>query len=295
MLVWQGGKQPGETEDFDLDWTLRLAGDTIVTSTWSITSGDTGASGTLTINTSSFTNTISKVWLSGGNLGVNYTLLNQVTTAAGDTLDELVQLPVRPAPPPSLTTLSNAMQFLGASQDTNGFIARGMAAISSQIQAWLGYQVVQASYSRTFNGQGGYKLFVPDIPLVSVQSLTINGQTIPAGAWSGSSQMPGYYNDDAAIFVVGYSFCRGFQNIRASYTAGYNPVPAEIEQACLDWLKMIYASGQIPTIGANVNKISAGDTTIQMAGNSSVTDPTKIPLPPIIVSALMNYKRVVGF
>lgn len=91
MLVWQGGKEPAEVADFDLDWSDRLAGDTLVTSIWAITVADS-ASGTLAIQSFSNNTTLSKVWLNSGTDGVVYTLRNTVTTANGDTLDENVQL-----------------------------------------------------------------------------------------------------------------------------------------------------------------------------------------------------------
>ena len=49
MLFWDSGKAPAEVADYDVDWTLRLAGDTIVGSFWAITAGDAPASGTLAI------------------------------------------------------------------------------------------------------------------------------------------------------------------------------------------------------------------------------------------------------
>jgi hypothetical protein len=92
MLVWKGGKGPNEIADFDIDWTARLAGDTIVTSNWTITAGDAPASGTLAVQSNSHTTTLTQVWLIAGNVGINYTLQNVVVTANGDTLTENVQL-----------------------------------------------------------------------------------------------------------------------------------------------------------------------------------------------------------
>jgi hypothetical protein len=92
MLVWAGGKEPNEIADFDIDWSLRLAADTIVSSAWTITVGDAPATGTLAIQSTSFIATRTKVWLTAGNAGVIYTLKNTVTTANGDTLIEEVQI-----------------------------------------------------------------------------------------------------------------------------------------------------------------------------------------------------------
>lgn len=97
MLVWLGGKDPGENADFDIDWTKRLAGDTILTSVWTIVVTD----GILaiqspnpgTIPAQSSTTTLTKVWLAAGTDGFTYQLQNAVTTAAGEKpLIENVQL-----------------------------------------------------------------------------------------------------------------------------------------------------------------------------------------------------------
>jgi hypothetical protein len=94
MLVWPN-KAPTEVLDYDLDWAPRLAGDTISTSNWSITQSDTPASGSLAIQSSSYLPTRTKVWLTGGNLGQSYALLNTITTAGSETMVETVVIVVR--------------------------------------------------------------------------------------------------------------------------------------------------------------------------------------------------------
>lgn len=292
MLLWDDGKSPTEVADFDIDWTVRLAGDTIASSSWSITGGDTAAAGTLAVSSSSFTATLAKVVLSAGNLGVLYTLANTITTAAGQTLVESVQLPVRSAlSSGNLTSLANAMQWLGVKQDDDGKVARLIAVISAQIQNFLSYQVAQATYTRTFNGQGSRSFYVPDLPLVSVSSVIVNGASIPKGSMSGGGQSAGFYNDPNAVHLIGYIFARGVQNVQMTYTAGYAVIPDDIEQACLDWIKMLYSSSSMP-FGSNVIRVQAGDTSFDFGGNGSVTDTKKIPMPQSIYFALQPYQRV---
>jgi hypothetical protein len=97
MLVWLDGKDAAENPlDYDIDWTLRLKGDTIAGSTWSITTTDgTAQAPTLQIQSSSYSGAITKVWLIGGTPGVNYELQNQVTLASGGKPVENVQLLVK--------------------------------------------------------------------------------------------------------------------------------------------------------------------------------------------------------
>lgn len=102
MLVWMDGKGPNEDVDFDIDWTIRLNGDSITSSSWEIVGTDPATPEspiTLTIATSpepAFTNTMTKAWISGGSLGITYILRNTVNTAAGEQpLTEMVELPIR--------------------------------------------------------------------------------------------------------------------------------------------------------------------------------------------------------
>lgn len=87
-LTWPS-KDPDEILDYDLDWTDRLAGDTIATSAWTLADG-VG----LTVGTISNTTRITKVWLSGGTLAASYTLLNRITTAGGRTMDQSVKIKI---------------------------------------------------------------------------------------------------------------------------------------------------------------------------------------------------------
>lgn len=82
-------KDPDEVLDYDIDWTDRLAGDTIVTSAW------TSDSVNITINSDIASAAATKVWLSAGVLGEQYVLTNRITTADGRTMDQSVKLRIK--------------------------------------------------------------------------------------------------------------------------------------------------------------------------------------------------------
>jgi hypothetical protein len=71
-------KTPNDTLDYGVDWTLWLAGDTITTSTWTVTSGVTV--GVKALNPAG---TITTIWISGGTAGTTYTLANTINTVGG--------------------------------------------------------------------------------------------------------------------------------------------------------------------------------------------------------------------
>lgn len=73
---WDDPKDPEEVLDFDVDWSKALAGDIITSSVWTVPDGLIGGA-------EEFDDTSTTIWLSGGEAGVDYQLLNHITTAAG--------------------------------------------------------------------------------------------------------------------------------------------------------------------------------------------------------------------
>ena len=86
-LKWPA-KDPNERLDYQLDWSARLDGDTIATSTWTVPPGITAV-----IDTSTTTTTTR--WLEGGTEGETYTLINRVTTAAGRIMEQSVSIRIK--------------------------------------------------------------------------------------------------------------------------------------------------------------------------------------------------------
>ena len=87
MLRWQS-KDPNEVLDYKIDWTDRLAGDTIVSVQWVVPAG-------IVADSNSFSPTEAILWLSGGTSGELYIMTCRVTTAGGRVMDESVRLRVK--------------------------------------------------------------------------------------------------------------------------------------------------------------------------------------------------------
>lgn len=83
-------KDPNAVLDYDIDWSaqMTLDADTIASSTWTVPSG-------ITKDSTSNTDTRTKVWLSGGAAGKTYALLNRIVTEGGRTFDRTVKLKVK--------------------------------------------------------------------------------------------------------------------------------------------------------------------------------------------------------
>ena len=81
-------KDPDDVLDYSIDWTARLAGDTISSSIWIVPAG-------ITKDSDSNTDSISTIWLSAGTVGQRYNITNRITTVAGRTIDNTVSLIVQ--------------------------------------------------------------------------------------------------------------------------------------------------------------------------------------------------------
>lgn len=81
-------QDPAENLDYLLDWTVELAGDTIIgTPTVVATAGLTA-----TYSASLSTSTTTVIWMSGGTAGVSYQVACTVTTLVGRVLKRSVTM-----------------------------------------------------------------------------------------------------------------------------------------------------------------------------------------------------------
>lgn len=80
-------KDPDEIVNFGIDWEDYLGTDTISGSSWTVPSGITQVG-------SSFTTTQATIKLSGGTVGSIYRISNRITTSAGETVDQSIDIEV---------------------------------------------------------------------------------------------------------------------------------------------------------------------------------------------------------
>lgn len=105
------------------------------------------------------------------------------------------------------------------------------------------------SVSEKRNGNGQQTIVPYAWPILSVQSVTIQGVTL---AQSPDGIKGGWVNDAYKIMVIGYqfssfnnfSFTQGFQNIILNYTFGYPSIPFDVSQAVIEWVQQKYRRSQ---------------------------------------------------
>ncbi len=191
-----------------------------------------------------------------------------------------------------LTTLAAVKEWLNiptATTTSDAILQRLVTNISAQMQTWMSRNIKQASYTETYNGSGTPMQALRNTPILSVQSLAINGVVVPQASTPTSY---GYLFDENLLYLVGAifpqstyfgqggSFPQNAQNVVVSYTAGYAEVPADLAQACIEWVGYAYRSRD--RIG-----MSSGAIAGQSVGYITGT------MPDSVKSAIQQYKRVV--
>src|SRR5262249_16702315 len=121
----------------------------------------------------------------------------------------------------------------------DALLARLITAASQFIQAWLGRQIAPADWIEIRDGTGGQRLVFANTPVTAVLSLTIDGLAIPP-APRGGGFGAGYVFGAGELDLRGYVFTRRARNVVVSYTAGYEAVPAELAQACIELVCLRY-------------------------------------------------------
>ena len=87
-LNWPS-KDPDELLDYQINWTVALAGDTIISSTWQINSAD------LINDHDTYGPNSTVIWLTGGVLNQSYQCTNTINTAGGRIFQQTVGISIR--------------------------------------------------------------------------------------------------------------------------------------------------------------------------------------------------------
>lgn len=148
------------------------------------------------------------------------------------------QSTVVPMPYGDLTTLSDVKAWLqtGAAPfpaTDDGLLSRLITAASGFIETWLRRAVLSADWREIRDGSGGQRLVLANFPVTAILSLTVDGLTIPPAPPDGGFGF-GYSFTATELALRGFVFTRRPQNVIVTYTAGYQAVPPDIAQACIE-------------------------------------------------------------
>lgn len=179
----------------------------------------------------------------------------------------------------ALTTLANAKSWIGIPSGSTGddaLLTRLIDAVSALFGQITSREFLTGTYTEQSNGTGRNFTLTKNYPVRSVSSVTINGSVIPQ---STNYSMAGWYLDGDVIRTRGYSFQLGDGNVEISYTAGYDVIPSDLEQACVEAVGMRYRE-----------RTRAGQSSQSTGGENASYESRELPA--FVQKVLDQYKRV---
>ena len=153
-----------------------------------------------------------------------------------------------------LTTLAAVKEYLGQ-KDTattdDALLSKLISRASAFIVTYSSREYLSQTYNETRDGNGSNRLILKNQNVTAVASVVIDGQSIPIG---GSPQTPGFWFSGRWVYLNGYRFSLGFGNVQIIYTAGYETVPADVEQVCIELVANKYKRrDRIGEVSKNLN------------------------------------------
>lgn len=178
-----------------------------------------------------------------------------------------------------LTNVENVKQYLGINSEQDDALLQSLVqSASGFIQSWLNRQFELQEYTDVWDGTDLYTYMFKAYPVQSISSVVVNSINVPA---SSGPKISGYAFDERRLVIRGnYTFLKGLLNCSVTYRAGFDDVPFEIEQACIELIANRYKEKD--RIGLQ-SKGLAGETIA-----FSMKD-----MPADVKTILTNYKKVI--
>ncbi len=181
---------------------------------------------------------------------------------------------------PDLIVLADVKSWLGltdpAQTEDDALLAALIAAASAFIRSWCRRDFTVQPYIETRDGTGGMRLALTHTPVLSIDSLLIDGQPVPAAPAIGAS---GYFFTPTMLYLHGHRFRRGFGNVVISYRAGLVEIPADLQRACVELVGLRFRE-----------RDRIGLTSRAQAGETTAYSQADVPAPMRVV--LDGYKRI---
>jgi hypothetical protein len=138
-----------------------------------------------------------------------------------------------------LTTLDSAKTYIGVATAVDDAPLMGLiTAYSEFVRSYCNRTFSLATFTEYFDGRNNSRQMLPEFPIASIVSLSVDGIALQPQAAFGQ---PGFRFDDNCIILDGYAFTRGESNILVTWTAGYAVIPADIAQAVNELVGLRYA------------------------------------------------------
>lgn len=180
--------------DYSVDWVSLLdGGDSIVSSTWSVSSSE------LSVDSSSVTGTIATVWVSGGVVNTLYSIINHVITAFGREEDASVMMHVMDFPNELTDLMGELRLHLGdmipsTYRYTDEWLSVALESAVMALQRWWGDKYIFETVGGPIIRNPDNIDFVADSPpiiqdrdrrpIILMASILVKSGQLESNSWS---------------------------------------------------------------------------------------------------------------
>jgi hypothetical protein len=140
----------------------------------------------------------------------------------------------------ALATVDDLKKLLAVQHsDDDEMLSRIVDSASEFFESQCGRTILAADYTDIQDGHGGNAIAPVEYPVISVTSLTVNGEVVPESTAYG---VEGWFLRGDVVRLRGstYRFCEGDGNIELVYRAGFETVPPDVVQAVLELGALMY-------------------------------------------------------
>ena len=175
----------------------------------------------------------------------------------------------------SLVTLADYKSALKITLTTeDAKLSQYSGEIDARVKAFLGYDVEETVYTEElYDGEGTEYLFPKHFPVTTISKLEVYEglDSLLAEDWEEWTVAGGEYtrlikqDNGFVIYMDGNVFPEGDQNVRITYTAGYdsNTLPQDIQGVCKELMILKYK-------GIDKGNLGQPSTSLGMGSNSSI-------------------------
>lgn len=149
----------------------------------------------------------------------------------------------------SLVNLSKYKEYLKITDNTVDTQLTSLANhVEQRVKSWLNRAIESATFTdEYYNGNGKNYLTLRQFPITAVSAIKVYDglDNNNAETWTTLVQGTDYERkildlEACSVYLDGYTFDKGMQNYKITYTAGYATIPEDIQLACKELLKVTW-------------------------------------------------------
>ncbi len=185
----------------------------------------------------------------------------------------------------SLEDVREALQFETAEAvSENNLLVSLINRTSSRMETYCGRNFKAREYTEYQDGDGGPIVFTDHYPITSVSALWDDTEREFTDSSNDLIASTDYmtYSDEGSIRLYNdeTTFNKGYQNIKITYSGGYETLPGDLEEACLDWVLTLYRRIKDRTHGYMTKSASGASVLIDLKA-----------IPDSVKAVLDSYKK----